>query len=153
MADPKPSASPPILKLLLLLIFAPVLCSTIFLNYQKHHFNAGPLPRDHSFEASISVPERHEQILAGTERIGEGILHGPEDLAYEPKSRFLYTGCIDGWIRRVDLVGDDGEFKVENWVRTGEHGRPLGIVLGLDASLIVADAYEVSLIIMQFSWH
>ncbi|XP_078155567.1 protein STRICTOSIDINE SYNTHASE-LIKE 6-like [Carex rostrata] len=141
MADPKPSASP-ILKLLLLLIFAPVLFSTIFLNYQKHHFNAGPLPGDHSFEASISVPERHEQILAGTERIGEGILHGPEDLAYEPKSRFLYTGCIDGWIRRVDLAGDDGEFKVENWVRTGEHGRPLGIVLGLDASLIVADAYE-----------
>ncbi|XP_078161555.1 protein STRICTOSIDINE SYNTHASE-LIKE 6-like [Carex rostrata] len=143
------SASPPILKylFLLLIILAPVLYSTIYLYYyqkQKHqYFNARPLPRDHTFEASMLIPETHERILAVTERIGEGLLHGPEDLAYEPKSRFLYTGCIDGWIRRVNLASDDDcEFKVENWVQTGEHSRPLGLALGLDASLIVADAYQ-----------
>ncbi|KAJ4773887.1 Calcium-dependent phosphotriesterase superfamily protein [Rhynchospora pubera] len=137
MADPTQSSSP-IFKLLLLLII-PVIYSTYV--YQTDNYNAGPLPEDHSFETSISVPEWHDRILAKAQRIGEGLLHGPEDLAYDPKSRFLYTGCLDGWIRRVDLA-DDGEFKVENWVQTGEHGRPLGVVLGLDGSLIIADAYE-----------
>jgi Adipocyte plasma membrane-associated protein-like, N-terminal len=131
-----------ILKLFLLLI-APIIYS-IYL-YQTHSFDAGPLPTDHSFEASISVLERHDQILAETERIGEGLLHGPEDLAYEPNSQFLYTGCIDGWIRRVNLA-HDGKFKVEDWVQTGEHGRPFGLVVALDGSVIVADGYKVSLI-------
>jgi Adipocyte plasma membrane-associated protein-like, N-terminal len=141
------AASSPTRKLFLLLI-APVIYS-IFLS-QNSDFNPGPLPKDHSFDASISVPEKHDRILAQSERIGEGILHGPEDLAYDPKSRYLYTGCLDGWIRRVELVSD-GKFKVEDWVQTSEHGRPLGVVLGLEGSLIIADANKVSLI--SFLYH
>lgn len=144
MARENHSASPLTLKLSLLLLAPVIFC--ILLSQTTHDFDAAPLPKDHSFEASISVPEKHDRILAVSERIGEGLLHGPEDLAYEPKSQFLYTGCVDGWIRRVDLAGDDGKFKVEDWARTGEHGRPLGVVFGLDGSVIVADAYEVSLI-------
>src|SRR5215204_1493894 len=58
---------------------------------------------------------------------------GPEATAFDAQGR-LYTGLLDGRIRRVDLASG----RVEAFANTG--GRPLG--LGFDASgaLIVADA-------------
>jgi hypothetical protein len=70
--------------------------------------------------------------------VGEGRLPGPEDLAYDGAGGWLYTGCADGWVRRVSVPGGD----IEDWVRTG--GRPLGLVLASDGGLIVADANIVS---------
>ncbi|KAJ3681953.1 hypothetical protein LUZ60_014526 [Juncus effusus] len=127
------------LVLIFLIFFLPIIIS-LFL-YQPLSFNPAPLPHDYSYEATITIPTKHNKILELTERIGDGFLEGPEDLAYESETRYLYTGCADGWIKRINLV-DDGKFEVENWVRIGEHSRPLGVVLGLKGELIVADAYE-----------
>ncbi|XP_072962638.1 protein STRICTOSIDINE SYNTHASE-LIKE 6-like [Typha angustifolia] len=136
MADRNPWPS---LRLLLLLL-TPAVLSIIL--YKPRDFEAAPLPGDYPFSASLAVPERHGRVLAAAERLGEGVLVGPEDLAYDGESGYLYTGCYDGWIRRVRLVGDedDDELKVEDWVRV--RGRPLGIAFAPDGSLIVADAYE-----------
>jgi sugar lactone lactonase YvrE len=73
-------------------------------------------------------------MLNGSERVGSGHLLGPEDIAYDPITRIIYTGCTDGWVKKVRLP----DFTVENWVNTG--GRPLGIALGRDNDVIVADA-------------
>ncbi|XP_073001276.1 protein STRICTOSIDINE SYNTHASE-LIKE 6-like [Typha latifolia] len=146
MADPNPNRNPsrpkiiqwPSLRLLLLLL-TPVVLSIIL--YKPRDFEAAPLPGDYPFSASLAVPERHGRVLAAAERLGEGVLLGPEDLAYDGESGYLYTGCYDGWIRRIRLIGDeDGELPVEDWVRV--RGRPLGIAFSPDRSLIVADAYE-----------
>lgn len=66
--------------------------------------------------------------------MGSGHLLGPEDIVYDAHSGVVYTGCMDGWVKRVesDLVVD--------WVNTG--GRPLGLALGPSRQLIIADADE-----------
>ncbi|KAJ9703884.1 hypothetical protein PVL29_005247 [Vitis rotundifolia] len=69
-----------------------------------------------------------------SEMIGVGKLLGPEDIAYHPDSHLIYTGCADGWVKRVTL----NDSMVQNWAFTG--GRPLGVALGRHGQLIVADA-------------
>ncbi|XP_038974039.1 protein STRICTOSIDINE SYNTHASE-LIKE 5-like [Phoenix dactylifera] len=78
-----------------------------------------------------------------SERIGEGLLPGPEDLAYDAEKGYLYTGCSDGWIRRVGLK--DAELKVEDWAFIG--GRPLGLAMAPGGSLVVADSYKGVLLV------
>ncbi|XP_073101403.1 protein STRICTOSIDINE SYNTHASE-LIKE 5 [Elaeis guineensis] len=134
-ALPKPNLTSRFLGLLLL-IFVPVLLAAIF--FQPPDFDPAPLPSDHSFADSIAVQERHNRVLEASERIGEGLLPGPEDLAYDAEKGYLYTGCSDGWIRRVGL--EDGEPKVEDWAYVG--GRPLGLALGPSGSLVVAESYK-----------
>ncbi|KAJ3681952.1 hypothetical protein LUZ60_014525 [Juncus effusus] len=118
------------------LIFLPLILSLSL--YQPKDFNPSPPPHDYSFE-SIPIPTKHDGILEAMEQIGDGILEAPEDLAYESETRYLYTGCADGWIKRVSLANDE-EFEIENWVRTG--GRPLGVAFGLKNELIVADCHK-----------
>lgn len=65
---------------------------------------------------------------------------GPEDLVYDSGSGVLYTGCADGWVKRVSV----NDSVVEDWVNTG--GRPLGLALGLNGEIIVADANKVRFI-------
>lgn len=76
-------------------------------------------------------------MLMGSERLGEGRLLAPEDVAFDPKTGVLYTGCEDGWVHRVSLNGS----LLEKWVNT--EGRPLGIVHGLHGEVVVADAVKV----------
>lgn len=76
-------------------------------------------------------------MLRGADKIGIGELLAPEDIAYEPKSGVIYTGCVDGWIKRVRL----NDSVVQNWVNTG--GRPLGLAHGHHGEVIVADADKV----------
>lgn len=83
-----------------------------------------------------------------SERIGDGLLSGPEDLAYDAESGFLYASCADGWIRRVKV--GEGEPTVEDWTQVG--GRPLGLVLGSEGSLIVAESEKVNIYLFIF-WH
>lgn len=80
-------------------------------------------------------------MLRGAEEIGKGNLFAPEDLAYEPKSGVIYTGCGDGWIKRVTVNESAADILVENWINTG--GRPLGLVHGHYGEVVVADAFKV----------
>ncbi|KAG5534502.1 hypothetical protein RHGRI_022577 [Rhododendron griersonianum] len=83
---------------------------------------------------------QNPRLLEEAERIGVGELLGPEDLAYDPKLGVIYTGCSDGWIKRVTVNESAADSVAENWVNTG--GRPLGLVLGRDNQVIVADAVK-----------
>ncbi|KAM0021614.1 putative strictosidine synthase transcription factor WD40-like family [Helianthus debilis subsp. tardiflorus] len=78
--------------------------------------------------------------LPSLEKIGSGELIGPEDIAYDPKSGYVYTGCDEGWIKRVKLNDSAVDTVVENWVNTG--GRPLGISIADSGDVFVADAFK-----------
>lgn len=111
--------------------------------YHLETFDPAPLPEHELTQKGqpFSVPTKNSQMLLGSERIGSGELPGPEDIAYDPKTGVVYTGCEDGWIRRVTLTDSAADSVVENWVNTG--GRPLGLAHGLHGDVIVADAHKV----------
>ncbi|XP_062102741.1 protein STRICTOSIDINE SYNTHASE-LIKE 5-like [Humulus lupulus] len=98
-------------------------------------FEAAALPVHEFTGPTATAAARNGHMLRGAERVGEGALLAPEDLAYDSKSGVIYTGCADGWVKRVRL----SDSVVENWVNTG--GRPLGIVLDHNKNrLLVADS-------------
>ncbi|CAM0956322.1 unnamed protein product [Alopecurus aequalis] len=115
-----------------LLVLVPVLLSVVL--YSPKDFSPAAVPPEYSFGADVYAPRHNSRVLTSSERIGEGRLPGPEDLAYDAAGGWLYTGCADGWIRRVTVPGGD----VEDWANTG--GRPLGVALAGDGGLVVADA-------------
>lgn len=112
----------------------------LLINHPKD-FNAVRIP-GYSFDQSIQAPHKNGGIVAASERIGDGLLPGPEDFAYDAEAGVIYTGCSDGWIRRVKVGENDEPTVVEDWARVG--GRPLGLALHSDGSLVVADADNVS---------
>ncbi|TKY58348.1 STRICTOSIDINE SYNTHASE 4 [Spatholobus suberectus] len=77
----------------------------------------------------------------GSEVVAQGEVVGPEDLAYDKRRRVIYTGCEDGWIKRITVNDSVADTVVENWVNTG--GRPLGLALEKSGELMVADAIKV----------
>ncbi|XP_062102740.1 protein STRICTOSIDINE SYNTHASE-LIKE 5-like [Humulus lupulus] len=98
-------------------------------------FEAAALPIHEFSGPTTTAAARNGHMLRGAERVGEGALLAPEDLAYDSKSGVVYTGCADGWVKRVRL----SDSVVENWVNTG--GRPLGIVLDRNNNqVLVADS-------------
>ncbi|XP_047311658.1 protein STRICTOSIDINE SYNTHASE-LIKE 6-like [Impatiens glandulifera] len=113
-------------------IVAPSLLAVIV--YQLESFEPAHLPVNQFDRHSVFVPSRNPNVLRGAEKVFAGKLMGPEDMTYDSESRIIYTGCVDGWIKRLRL--DD--LSVEDWVNSA--GRPLGLVLGPDKQLIVADA-------------
>ncbi|RLN41482.1 protein STRICTOSIDINE SYNTHASE-LIKE 5-like [Panicum miliaceum] len=114
------------------LVLAPVALAVAL--YSPMDFSPAPMPPEYSYGPDVSAPRHEARALERSERVGEGWLPGPEDLAYDAAGGWLYTGCTDGWVRRVSVPGGD----VEDWARTG--GRPLGVALAADGGLIVADA-------------
>jgi hypothetical protein len=117
----------------------PVVAATIL--YQLDSFDPAPMPPDALTRHIIDVPARNDRMLEGSELVGVGDLKGPEDVAYEPKSGVIYTGCADGWINRVTVNDSVSHSVVEKWVYTG--GRPLGIAFGRNNEVIVADGIKV----------
>ncbi|KAK7379726.1 hypothetical protein VNO78_34416 [Psophocarpus tetragonolobus] len=87
---------------------------------------------------TVPVPARNDHVRAGSEAVAAGHVKGPEDLAFDAATRVFYTGCEDGWIKRVTLNDSGLDSAVENWVNTG--GRPLGLAFNKNGELIVADA-------------
>ena len=69
--------------------------------YSPKDFSPAAVPPEYSFGADVYAPRHDAHVLASSERIGEGLLPGPDDLAYDAAGGWLYTGCADGWIRRV----------------------------------------------------
>ncbi|KAJ8647159.1 hypothetical protein MRB53_000182 [Persea americana] len=124
--------------LFLLMLVTPLLY--FWLLFRPDGFDPAPLPDHHSWFSTLSVPARNSHVLRGTERLGDGLVVGPEDLVYDPNGHLLYTGCEDGWIKRVRLSEAVASMSVENWTYTG--GRPLGLAVGAENQLIVADAYK-----------
>jgi sugar lactone lactonase YvrE len=76
---------------------------------------------------------RNDRLARG-ELLGE-TLHGPEAVAFDARGRAI-TGTFGGHVLAID---EDGA--VSRVARTGDGGRPLGIKLAADGSLLVADAY------------
>ncbi|KAI7754000.1 hypothetical protein M8C21_016168, partial [Ambrosia artemisiifolia] len=107
---------------------------------QLDKFEAVTYPM-HEFGKPVAVAARKNAAsLPSLEMIGMGHLNGGEDIAYDPKSGYVYTGCEDGWIKRVALKGLAVDMVVENWVNTG--GRPLGIAVADSGDVFVADGLK-----------
>ncbi|KAJ8625690.1 hypothetical protein MRB53_034220 [Persea americana] len=108
--------------------------------FRTDGFDPAPLPDYHSWFSSLPVPARNDHVLRGMERLADGHVAGPEDLAYSANGHHLYTGCADGWIKRLKLSETVESVSVENWTYIG--GRPIGLSIGADNQLIVADAFK-----------
>ncbi|XP_062002585.1 protein STRICTOSIDINE SYNTHASE-LIKE 5-like [Rosa rugosa] len=124
------------LNFLFFSILVPVAAALLIL-YQLDSFEPAPLPLHELSHRVTAAPARNAHMLKGSEFIGVGALMAPEDIAYDSKSGLIYTGCADGWVKRVTLNESAADSVVENWVNTG--GRPLGLAHGHDGQLLVAD--------------
>ncbi|XP_061998225.1 protein STRICTOSIDINE SYNTHASE-LIKE 5-like [Rosa rugosa] len=123
------------LNILFFSILLPVAAAVVL--YQLDSFDPAPLPLRELSEQVVAARSRNAYMLKGSEFLGVGALVGPEDVAYDSKSGLIYTGCADGWIKRVKLNESAADSVVENWVNTG--GRPLGLAHGHNGELLVAD--------------
>ncbi|EOA25324.1 hypothetical protein CARUB_v10018641mg [Capsella rubella] len=126
-------------RFLLISTIVPFLISIAL--YQLDTFDPAPAPSDAFTSSTSSIPSLlNEKFRTGAEFIGLGVLHKPEDIAYHKDSGLIYTGCVDGWVKRVKVAHSVNDSVIENWVNTG--GRPLGIDFGIHGEVIVADAYK-----------
>ncbi|XP_020595625.1 LOW QUALITY PROTEIN: protein STRICTOSIDINE SYNTHASE-LIKE 6-like [Phalaenopsis equestris] len=139
MADPNHSTGHHVgLSLrLLFLILIPLLIA-FFLATQLGDLDPVPFPGDFDSSEISGVETELRVVLGKTERVGDGdgLLPGPEDLAYDEKEWFIYTGCNDRWIRR--FLPPAKAF--EDWAYVG--GRPLGVAVSPDRTIVVAEAYK-----------
>lgn len=110
----------------------------------KSHFGKPSQHSVHSLSRLPSTtrrqPTQNDPILPW-ELVGLTLLEGPEDVAYHSSSKLIYTGCGDGWIKRVTVNELGVDTVVKKWVNTG--GRPLGIAFGHHNEVIVADPQKV----------
>ncbi|XAR73697.1 Strictosidine synthase, partial [Bertholletia excelsa] len=106
--------------------------------YQLDSFDPAHFPTQDFSRISVTVPLENPRVLDGAEKVAAGRLLAPEDLAYDPDSGAVCTGCADGWVKRVTVTESAADSAVEDVVNTG--GRPLGLVLGHHNEVIVADA-------------
>lgn len=128
------------LRFLLFSAIVALLASIVL--YRFDTFDPAPLPSDALVYSTDSIPPLiNNQFLIGAEFIGAGLLNSPEDIAYHRDSGLIYTGCVDGWVKRVKAFESANDSVVEDWVNTGS--RPLGLAFGLHGEVIVADAYKV----------
>lgn len=77
----------------------------------------------------------YNEKLKGIERLAENVGHGPEGVVLDAEGR-VYAGFEDGRVMRFNGDGSQGTLLAN----TG--GRPLGLSLGPDNSVIVADAIK-----------
>src|SRR5271165_1629131 len=82
---------------------------------------------------SDTGPYARNELLKPIERIATGIGKGPEAIAFDAQGR-IYAGFDDGRVARFEQDGS-GYSMIAN---TG--GRPLGIFVHPDGSVIVCDA-------------
>ncbi|XAR73698.1 Strictosidine synthase [Bertholletia excelsa] len=123
----------------LLSVMAPVVAAVAaVLIYHLDSFDPAHLPTQVFTRSPVTVPRENPRILDGAEKVGVGRLLGPEDIAYDPNSGVVYTGCGDGWIKRFAVTDSAADLVPEDVVNSG--GRPLGLILGRNNEVIVADA-------------
>ncbi|KAJ6774787.1 PROTEIN STRICTOSIDINE SYNTHASE-LIKE 5-LIKE [Salix purpurea] len=122
----------------LLTVLSPVLVATLVC--QLDPFEPAHFPIHELTQPPLKALKKNDHMLQGSELVGFKQLIGPEDIAYDSNSGVIYTSCADGWVKRVTINDSVSDTIVENWVNTG--GRPLGLALGHDNEVIVADAYK-----------
>jgi sugar lactone lactonase YvrE len=98
-----------------------------------------------------------EKRIINSQKLGVGVLKGPEGIAWDPIDRDIaYTGIADGSIRRVNVTtgdsthyayvvpGLDAATRATCGVPANEVvcGRPLGLIIDKNNDLLVADAYK-----------
>jgi len=146
MSEPSSVSSPPLqtkqtrsclsTTTILLIVGFPVAVAAIlytFKPFEPVHFPSRKLPSRTTTTSTVNL-----HMWVDSEVVVEGRVDGPEDLAYDKRRRLIYTGCKDGWIKRITVNESVADSVVENWVHTG--GRPLGIAMEKTGELIVADA-------------
>ncbi|KAK6258108.1 hypothetical protein SCA6_012582 [Theobroma cacao] len=107
---------------LVLSTMVPVLAAV--LAYQLDSFDPAPIPIHELAQAPIAASLRNDGMLQGAEFVGAGKLLGPEDIAYDSKSRLIYTGCLDG-DGEVELLTDEADglkFKITDGVDIADNG-------------------------------
>ncbi|KAL5754328.1 hypothetical protein ACOSP7_022548 [Xanthoceras sorbifolium] len=119
-------------------LLAPVVAA-VFVFYQLDTFEPARLPLHELAPSPVTAPVHNDRMLRGSEQVGSGVLKAPEDVVYDSESGVVYTGCEDGWVRRVTVIDSAADSVVEDWVNTG--GRPLGLAIA-NNEIIVADAYK-----------
>ncbi|KAF7809598.1 Protein STRICTOSIDINE SYNTHASE-LIKE 5 [Senna tora] len=124
--------------------YFPVLFTVVVLAaavlFRVEPLEPGELPAEVLGGGIVRVPAENGKMRRGWERVGEGELVEPEDVIYDGEEGLIYTGCMDGWIKRVTVNDSVVDSVIESWVNTG--GRPLGLAFANDAQLIVADSYK-----------
>ncbi|KAL2649436.1 hypothetical protein R1flu_017564 [Riccia fluitans] len=110
-----------------------------FASFVQKYSPLDPVSIDFGSRSTVGFwkPEFNLQNL---EKIFVG--EGPEDVVFDKQGR-AYTGCADGWVKRIELDG-----RVTNFSFTG--GRPLGLEIRNDLEVMyLADSklglYEISL--------
>lgn len=122
-----------------LTVLAPVALAVALAVYRLDPFEPAPLPLEEIFSHEVVMaPRVNGRLLLDSELLASGQLLGAEDFAFDSDSQVIYTGCADGWIKKVSVNHSTADIVVHNLVNTG--GRPLGIALGLNRELIVADS-------------
>lgn len=125
------------IRSLFISVLIPVILGTLL--YQLDSFDPASYPTHVlSTDPPIIAPKRNNHMLHGSEKIAVDQLLSPEDVAYDPNSGVIYTGCVDGWVKKLTVNISAADSRVEDWVFTG--GRPLGLALGRHGEVIVADA-------------
>ncbi|KAJ7953209.1 Strictosidine synthase [Quillaja saponaria] len=119
-------------------VLVPIVLAAVV--YKLEPFEPAHFPEHELSSHILTVPARNEHMLTGSEQLGLGQVSGPEDLIYDAASRVVYTGCVDGWIKRVWIGESVNDSVVEDWVNTG--GRPLGLAFWSNGEVLVADPYK-----------
>lgn len=94
-----------------------------------------PLGWDPELPPPLSGELAPNQLLASAERLGEGLLTGPEDVIVDERGR-VYGAAEDGRIVRFTFAG--AVWQAETFAQTG--GRPLGLQWDASGNLVVCDA-------------
>ncbi|HVT34083.1 MAG TPA: hypothetical protein VHE37_00760 [Nevskiaceae bacterium] len=118
-----------VLKLLLLIIVAGVLYLALAPSPLDPVRWQPPVP------PGLEGPYLYNEKLKGIEKLGVGTGTGPEAVVADAQGS-IYTGFLDG---RVMQFSADGSVAKE---LVNTHGRPLGVALGEDNTLLIADAFK-----------
>ncbi|GJR02197.1 60S ribosomal protein L36-2-like protein [Tanacetum coccineum] len=116
---------------------------------QLDTFETVAYPMHELGESMFVAARKNAGSLPGVEKIGMGQLIRAEDILYDPRSGVVYTGCHDGWIKRVTLNNSVANSVVEaglglcTLVVDQARGRPLGLAIDQFGGVFVADAYKV----------
>ncbi|GFY92393.1 hypothetical protein Acr_08g0007890 [Actinidia rufa] len=128
--SPFPSPTPPSNKTtttaFLLLVLKPVIAAALL--YRLDPFDPGSPPDPRVRSASHGGAAVEPAPARGSGDVASGPVSGAQRPRPRPRLGVAYTGCHDGWIKRVTVNESIADSVVEDWVNTG--GQPWDSFLG-----------------------